>query len=184
MAAQRGAPRDHVDAACQSPPGARRLAALRQQIPPRAVREAGPHRPPLPGVIEATIEWKLTNGISESNNASIGPITGQRSRLPRSSELHHHDHAGQSWHRSVTTLAELTHESVSCPHFPRRRAAPRRAAWSPAGNTSHANRTMPLTGLLSSCPDVARTRTSGSANCSLHRRRQGRRCQSHPRQHR
>ncbi len=30
---------------------------------------------------------------------------------PRPQELHHDDHAGQSWHRSVTALGKLTHET-------------------------------------------------------------------------
>jgi hypothetical protein len=43
--------------------------------------------------IEATIEWKLTNGIAESNNAAIGRIRANARRLSRPRRVHHHDHA-------------------------------------------------------------------------------------------
>ncbi len=36
-------------------------------------------------------------------------------RLSRPGELHHHGHSGPSWHRTVTTLGQPTHESSTRP---------------------------------------------------------------------
>jgi len=54
--------------------GDHRLAGVGIEIEARPVRQARPHRPPLPRVDRSNNGMELTNGIAESNNASIGRI--------------------------------------------------------------------------------------------------------------
>lgn len=53
---------------------ARCLAGVGVSVQTRPVREARPQHPPLPRLDRSDIEWRLTNGIAESNNASIGRL--------------------------------------------------------------------------------------------------------------
>ena len=93
------------------PPGARRLALLREPLQAGSLRETGQDDPSLQGV------HRGDPGM-EADERDLG-VEQRRDRsdqirspgVPRPGELHHDDHARPSWHRSVITLGKLTHES-------------------------------------------------------------------------
>jgi hypothetical protein len=84
---------------------------FRQPLPTGAVRKARPHDPPLPGVHRGDQRVGLHERHLrvQQRRHRPRPVSGQR--IPRPGELHHHDHACKSWHRAVTTLGKLTHET-------------------------------------------------------------------------
>jgi len=54
-------------------------------------RTLGAHHPRLPDLGRATIEMKFTNGIAESNNASIGRVRVNTCGFHDPSSVHHRD---------------------------------------------------------------------------------------------
>jgi hypothetical protein len=77
--------------------------------------------------IEATIEWKLTNGISESNNAAIGRI--------RLAARGFHDPESFITMISGTEPASLLNCCGQLPHDPRDRQKTRKNAVQPPSRT-------------------------------------------------
>ena len=104
LAAEGRAARRHGHATAGGTSGPRQLAGLRIAIQARSVREAGPDHPELPGLhrSHARMEAHQRDLRVEQRRHRPDPLGGPG--LPRSRELHHHDHARPSRHRPSTAV--------------------------------------------------------------------------------